>query len=119
MVLSICGGTSIDIVARSRWSRSRSAKNDSSSPGPVTCRELPRVLDAVRALPLRGFPVGGGHPGPAGEPAPVWFGQLMSLVHVWLRDHERSPPNLCMIPKDLRYKTEQTVDLPEPPGVSA
>src|SRR5919109_2650408 len=38
MVLSICGGTSIDMVARSRWSRSRSAKKESASPGPVTCR---------------------------------------------------------------------------------
>ncbi len=37
MVLSICGGISIDMVARSRWSRSRSEKNRSSSPGPVTC----------------------------------------------------------------------------------
>ena len=37
MVLSICGGISIDMVARSRWSRSRSSKNLSSSPAPVTC----------------------------------------------------------------------------------
>jgi hypothetical protein len=28
----------------------------------------------VGALPLRGSPVGFGHPGPAGEPAPVGFG---------------------------------------------
>ena len=38
MVLSICGGSSIDMVARSRWSRSRSAQNSSASPGPATSR---------------------------------------------------------------------------------
>ncbi len=36
MVFSICGVTSIDMVARSRWSRSTSAQNASLSPGPVT-----------------------------------------------------------------------------------
>jgi hypothetical protein len=37
-VFSICGGSSIDMVARSAWSRSRSAKNRSSTPGPTTSR---------------------------------------------------------------------------------
>ena len=38
IVFSICGGISMDIVARSRWSRSRSARNASDSPPPVTSR---------------------------------------------------------------------------------
>ena len=38
IVLSICGGTSIDMVALARWSCSRSAKNASLRPVPVTWR---------------------------------------------------------------------------------
>ena len=38
IVFSICGGTSMDMVARSRWSRSVSAKNSSLSPVPSTAR---------------------------------------------------------------------------------
>ncbi|HSS91300.1 MAG TPA: hypothetical protein VLL69_18440 [Streptosporangiaceae bacterium] len=44
MVLSICGGTSIDMVARSRWSRSRSAQNASDRPGPATSRSCRRFF---------------------------------------------------------------------------
>ncbi len=43
-MFSICGGTSIDMVARSRWSRSRSAKKSSLSPGPVTSRSWRRFF---------------------------------------------------------------------------
>ena len=38
IVLTICGGTSMDMVARSRWSASRSAQNASDSPLPSTSR---------------------------------------------------------------------------------
>ena len=43
-MLSICGVTSIDMVARSRWSRSTSSQNASASPGPVTWRSWSRFL---------------------------------------------------------------------------
>src|SRR6266567_4288614 len=39
----------------------------------------------------------------------------MSLVYIRLRDHESHLSNSCMIPKNLRYKTKETVDLPELP----
>ena len=38
MVFSICGGTSIDMVARARWSCSRSVKKASLRPAPMTWR---------------------------------------------------------------------------------
>ena len=87
MVLSICGGTSIDMVARSRWSRSRSAKNASLSPGPVSCAQLAEVLHAVRTLPLGRLPLGRGHAGPAREAPPVRLGELGTPIHVGLAEH--------------------------------
>src|SRR5258708_7953028 len=44
MVFSICGVTSMDMVARSCWSRSRSARKDSSRPGPATPRSWRRFF---------------------------------------------------------------------------
>ena len=61
-------------------------------PGPGDLPQLPGVLDAVCALPLRGLPLGGRYLGPAGEAAPLGFGQLMPFVRIRLRDHEGSPP---------------------------
>jgi len=48
--------------------------------------------------------LGGGYPGPAGEPAPIGFGQLMTLIDIRLRDHTK-PSRRWIFPKDLRYKT--------------
>src|SRR5262249_57241583 len=53
MVLSICGGTSIDMVARSRWSRSRSAQNASDRPGPARSEEHTSELQSLTNLVCR------------------------------------------------------------------
>ena len=75
MVLSICGGIRIDIVARSRWSRSMPAEQVVGKQVAETGLQLLEVLHRVLALPEGGLPLGLGDVPVAGEPAPVRLGR--------------------------------------------
>ena len=106
MVLSICGGSSIDMVARSRWSRSRSAKKESASPGPVTCRSCRAFLTQCARCHCADSQSAADTPAQPGNRRQSGSASSCRWYTYGCETMEATPPILCMIPKNLRYKTE-------------
>ena len=84
IVLIICGGTSMDMVARAAWSALEVGVEGVVDEVAEDGAELLDVLDAVDALPLGGFPLVAGDVAPAGEAGPVGFDQGAAVVFVGL-----------------------------------
>ena len=84
IVFIICGGTSIDIVARSRLVALEVGVEALVDEVTEQRAQLPDVLDAVRPLPLGALPLRGGDVLPAGEAGPVGLDQLRASVGVGL-----------------------------------